>query len=409
MRKYRNEGIQQGVSIDSGGQFVNLRSFFLGMLIGCISACSGQNPQSESEAPWLNTRTIEDELFFSFIQRANDIASAQGYNHAEVAQGAFIAVQAPFEYWQWIAVLFDAKGNAYALQQRFVRVRISSSAAKADDSQWQFSEVVATDYQLNIQNKKGPETHKQAQRVALDLAGADSAIQAIWVGAYRATAESEASINELQNCNRSYELTMPKLNALFNSAICPEIENTNAFSVSSGAAMPVHGTYKLDSGVVNLSGHGWFMHGWGVPPVMNNSAVLIDRAWLMLNDRQDLQMLRTRRRSGRGPSLTSGSLRAVGSVSDNIEVNPQWRLDTDTNSSNESDIHSRDGTDVQIDEQNNEPPMSLTLVPFVQHTSIDQGPPTSLFNAGALPRLQAVLVEGSHAGAGFVELQPSVK
>jgi len=409
VRKYRNESIQQDVSIDSGGQFVNLRSLLPGLLIGCITACSGQNPQSKPEAPALNSRKVEDELYFSFIQRANDIATEQGYNHAEIAQGAFIAVQAPFEYWQWIAVLFDAKGNAYALQQRFVRVRISNSVAEAIDSQWQFTEVVATDYQLNIQNKKGPETHSQAQRVALELAGTDSAKQAIWVGAYRATAESEASIKELQNCNRSYELTMPKLKASFSSAICPEIENTKAFSVSSGAAMLVHGTYQLDSSVVNLSGHGWFIHGWGVPPVMNNSAVLVDRAWLKLNDGQDLQMLRTRRRSGRGPSLTSGSLRVIGSVSDNIEVNPQWRVDTDANSCNESDIHWYDGTDVQIDGQNDEPPMSLTLVPFVQHTSKQQGMPTSRLNAGALPRLQAVLVQGSHAGAGFVELQPSVK
>lgn len=393
-------------------------SLLLSLLTVCLSACSGQNRHSAAGGGTDNAPSVSDEQYFALIGRANDIASQQGYQPIAAGQGAFIVTEAPFEFWQWMAVLFDAQGKAYALQQRFVRLRLTGSAAESD-SKWQFSEMMASDYQLSIQGNESAATHRQVQRVALELAGINSVEQAVWVGAYGVKAHNaghrdyvkgasvrDDSDNSSGNsitppgCNESYELSLPQITATFSSLACSDIENTKLFSIETGAAMPVVATYTIDDNLVDLTGHGWFTHGWGVPPLIDASAVLIDRTWMVLNEQQDVQLIRTRRRSGRGQTLTSGLVRAIGLPQKVHDVNAKWQDTSGTQSlqfEDESALIQQASWEVQITAQPDIQAMNLTLVPL--HS------PQKSSGSNALPQMQPVLVHGSHSGAGFVDFR----
>ena len=393
-------------------------SLALGLLLGFLTACSGQNGHSGASGRVDTPPVVSDEPFFSLMQRANNILSQQGYQHVASGKGAFIVAEAPFEYWHWMAVLFDTQGKAYALQQRFVRLRLSGSAAESD-SKWQFSEMMASDYRLSIQDSESADTHSQVQRVALELAGANSVEQTVWVGAYGVTAHEAGHRDLLKNgflhsdtqnrtensitpthCSESYELSLPQITATFNASACSEIESTKQFSIKAGAAMPVVAAYKVGDDLVDLTGHGWFIHGWGVAPLVNDSAVLIDRTWLLLNEQQDVQLLRTRRRSGRGQAITSGSVRAVRLPQKVVAVNAQWHDTGDTQSLRVDGAGShlqRASWELQIAARPDVPAIDLTLVPL--HASVI----SSGFNA--LPQMHAVLIQGSHSGAGFVDIR----
>lgn len=313
------------------------------------------------------------------MSRARTIALAQNNDNAKNAlmlnPNDFIQTDAPFELWMFLAMVTDDDGRRYVLQQRTIRLRVDES--KANNSEWDFNEVFAVDYAIDHLYDNSNQSHSLAQRAALELAGTDVEQLRVWVGAYA------VEVSRTTGCKQSYFLNNPNLQLQFDQHQCAPIENTKTFAYSRSVAMPVVGSYRTDEKELAVSGHGWMIHGWGVPPDASAAAVVIDRAWLLLDEQADVQLQRTRRRSGRGPTKTIASMNDIeanqaaqvplvdSTLADNAD-SMQWRFIAPAN---------------EID---------VTISSAIKSTHLESWQQQQWFGF--------VEVAGSHTGYGFINL-----
>lgn len=227
-----------------------------------------------------------------------------------------------------MAVLHDESGLDYAVQQRLLRVRVGDNKqqnnagnSQSTPSGWSYSEVIAIDYtlqEMSLGAATGVQRSAQfAERVALDLAGADADNNnnKVWVGAYGLSQQKNgiaATDNEgVDNgCNNRYLLEVPNVELAFTQSECSLLTAVDTVSLRTGPPMQVSGFFDSDSGRKKLTGYGWLIHGWGLPD-FEPPAVLIEQAWLQLNKQWAVELKRTKRSSGRGTRITDGSIRPL--------------------------------------------------------------------------------------------------
>ena len=399
------------------------------ILLFCIG-CSGDG----RDAAGAVEASSQQNIYAQFQQRAQAFAQtlpARTLSTPTINDVAsFVHADAPLEFWLFLAVLSDQHGNDYALQQRFARLNLAPRSvtplAEVDESQWSYSNVVAMDYQFDHLTSGQSEAYTQAQREALDLSGASVEQRRVWLGAFHAQ-DHASSV-----CDTLIEVSSPQLSLRFGNdtsasasastststststvagdpSSCEEssaasIVRAADFAVSRGPAMPVSGSYRSADQNLNLSGHGWVVQGWGVPPNASVSAVVLDRAWLLM-ERGDLatstlsvQLQRSQRASGRGPRITSGTLYTLGNgLSRHVEPTefPLELIDDASKLENE----------VPLSWQLNsaEQDMALTLTPVASSIEKPSLPGQSWFGL--------VVIDGTHQGYGFVDysLQSNLK
>lgn len=368
-----------------------------------IVACSDANV-SDAQT---NAKTAGLNIYGQFVDQARtrgaSANSGQSASAPNQASAAFVHLGEPFEFWIFLAVLHDQSGNYYALQQRFAKLSVGVDLAEVSDSEWNYSDVVALDYQFDHLTIGRTDKHTLAQRAALGLSGADATASRVWVGAF------DALNSATTPCQQSVQLTSPQLNLLFLAPMsrtpasdapnseqmscngAPTVERLAAFSVSRGSAVPVSGNYQLDEKNIDLTGYGWTTHGWGVPPDSSKAAVVFDRAWLLLDDQIELQAQRSRRASGQGPRITTGSISNLNTTSIK-EVSNGGSLSIEL-----TDAESKSVGNVPLSWQVESPSvaLSLSLSPVSNQPTEASLPGQSWFGV--------VSVDGSHDGYGFVD------
>lgn len=377
-------------------------SFLLLLLVSC-------SEQSRS-LPNLAEDELNKQRYVQFLDQSRRIALAQKALGPSIAnaenQRAFLQESAPFEVWVYLAIVADDEGDHYALQQRFVRLRVKQPVATAA-SEWDFSQVLAVDFQLNHLETQTTQVQSIAQRAALDLAGADELLSRVWVGAYSAqrldasplveteTALDSDSVSTL-TCDQSIALQAPRLSLNFTQTQCPKSEQTADFTYLSSVSMPVSGEYQVEDKQLHLHGHGWIMHGWGVPPDTKSSAVVFDRAWLLFEGGAELQLQRSRRRSGRGPEKTIGNYRSVN-ASHRLDKSAELSLLADASFVDDSSDVNKTGVHKNY---RFTAPANLIDIKLTPKTPVQ-------VNVQQADRLDVVRIEGSHSGYGFLDLGAS--
>ena len=303
-------------------------SFQLAILFSGVllfgSGCSDRDAEQVIGA----VNPLQQNLYTQFERRARTLAadartrvsSTPVPNHDAAL---FIHPLEPVEFWVYLALLRDEQGQRYAVQQRFARLQIVAETGEktltTGQSQWDYTHILAIDAQFKHLTGDLKEVHTDAQREALTLAGVDEPDQRVWVGAF------DSRIDSSSICQKTIVLNSPQVSLRFGgvdraSATCednsvPQPAQIAGFSVLRSVALPVTGRFVRDAQAVSLAGYGWVVQGWGVPPDASSAAVVFDRAWLLMDNDMSVQLQRSRRASGRGPRISSGSVYRITSPS----------------------------------------------------------------------------------------------
>lgn len=378
-----------------------LRKFYQPVKAGVIGCCLVLNAacsDRETAETSYKTTTAGDALYNQLVararQRSGKFNGEKLVTSTNPEPSAFVNEDEPFELWVFLAILRDQHGNIYASQQRFARLTLKSDLESVSTSEWNYSDVMALDFKFDHLADGTSEQHAFAHRAALGLSGVDKTAKRIWIGGFDARDSSTSA------CQKSIQLTSPTLDLQFgtlatdqmsckDSELAP-VERVASFTVSRGFALPVVGRYQIDQQSLELNGHGWVVHGWGAPPDSLNAAVVFDRAWLLLDGQIDVQVQRSKRASGRGPRITTGTVRHLDT---NVMVAP----DRGTFSGELTDNNTKS-------DHNN--PMSWQLESLKYNLSLSVEPVSTAASVSNLPgqsRFDVVLVHGSHGGYGFID------
>lgn len=360
----------------SNGLWHILKAVLYGAVLSLIGACSSDLKSSVGQSDAASST----DLYAQYMSQAREIALAQ-HASSPVADAGFIQAASPFEFWLYLAIVSDEAGNTYALQQRFARLRVKEDA-ETKNSEWEFSQIVGVEFSLQRLANNTKQTAQSIQRVALDLAGVDTASGSVWTGPYH----SQALGNDGDACVQKVSLRSPMLDASFHQSQCAAMTKTKELVLTRSNAMPVDGVVRVDDQALAVTGYGWLMHAWGIPPDVQAAAVVIDRAWLLLAEQNELQIQRSRRRSGAGAKITTATLTrlsdALTSKTEVQEFAAQW-----------NDVGASDETVV---------PNSWRFSSDTNDFDISFLPLTVQNETQADAFFHVVAIKGTHAGYGFV-------
>ena len=245
---------------------------------------------------------------------------------------------APLEAREWLAVLRDGDGTVWGLRQRLVRVRVPGAREAApggdgDDgdgagSPWRYAAVLRADGALERADGQ-PLTWSATEREAVGLAGpvadADAATGVeVGVGTGDGTAvgaglevlgHAVASAGALPatGCDVAWTLVVPERARLTGTAAgCPVGGRVAGTAAATLGPFPVTGTLRRgpdegggDGGADEVTGVAWQRLAWGAVPALGGGAVVFDRAVLALEGVGGVELVRSRRASGRGVPRTT--------------------------------------------------------------------------------------------------------
>lgn len=372
------------------------RFCLLGAATLALTACSeGGSQPTRNAADYPDQFRQQAEVIAQGLKRLRESPSTKDWLVDSSTPAAFVQPGAPFETWLFLALMRDQHGRRYAMQQRLARLKVTDERAEAI-SQWNFSDVLALDYRLEpVGGHSAIDTHtvQQADRVALSLAGTSAAQSKLWIGGFTTTKTTKKTTQ--RQCEASYSIQTPQLNLLFEQFSCASEQRASTFLVTRSESMRVSGEYRFQGRDLVLDGRGWLERAWGVPPDTNQSAVVFDRAWLWLEDTADIQLQRSRRRSGRGPMISTGSV-SKPSLSGRSDVGRDQTAPSTLTQVVFADGAAQIGTHTFPSEfRLTEPSHAIDVVLTSTHTPETAG-------GIELNRLMAVAIEGSHTGVGFV-------
>ena len=241
---------------------------------------------------------------------------------------------APLEAREWLAVLRDGDGTVWGLRQRLVRVRVpgaGEASPVADDagtaSSWRYAAVLRADGALERANGRTL-TWSATEREAVGLAGpvgepvddpADgSGTDAAAGRGLGVLGHAVASAGALPatGCDVAWTLVVPGLARLAGTADgCPVGGRVAGTTAATLGPFPVSGTLRRgaddddengEGGTANaVSGIAWQRLAWGAVPALGGGAVVFDRAVLALEGVGGVELVRSRRASGRGVPRTT--------------------------------------------------------------------------------------------------------
>jgi predicted secreted hydrolase len=300
---------------------------------------------------------------------------------APESQHAFIHDEVPFEMWHFFGFTADAQMRQLGYSSRISRLSVRDNNREPQASPWDFTDVMVLESDLVDIESTARHATQQVERVALELAGTDKVTQKVWVGA--TTVEKLAVA-----CATRYRLSLPRhdqsiltLDAAQLSCADSSILRSAVQRSASSMATSLTNTETN----TNSEGRVWLVQAWGWPPDNSNAAVVFDRAWLVLDNDIEIQLQQTKRRSGKGPKTTTGTL---------------WSIDTDTSDLLHEKLYlqwttERNDKSVQWHISNANLGIDIVVEQVVETTL---SPDNRWFGP--------VKISGSHQGFGFMDYQP---
>lgn len=360
-------------------------------LLALLAAC-GDHRQADSDlsSAQVDQTTVVRSLFANAAAPTQDQLASL---HSPESLSEFIHNDVPTERWHIFALIENNDNKQLAISSRISRLNVIEDSSDAAQSLWNFSDVMALESELVEFDQAKRYTRQQTERVALELAGADSRANKVWVGASvieKSSVLDGAIKQDLpnSNCVARYSIDLPIFatpQAKINAEQLNCFESTTLRSAvqmtSNSMAVRLTGDNAGDMG----NGRAWFTHAWGWPVNNDNAAVVFDRAWLILDNDYEIQLQQTKRRSGKGPSSTTGTMWSLNSTVPTLtdkDFSVQWSVNK-TNAT----------VQWRITAEN--PTIDIVVQQAVQSTlSSDErwfGP---------------VKISGSHQGYGFLDYQP---
>lgn len=297
---------------------------------------------------------------------------------------------APIESRQWYALLVDAQGRVHAYQHRFDRIGLQRSPTTSDGdapdaarSAWRFDDIVVAG---GVAATLDGERHswQTAQRVAAGLAhGGDGAPTGDGFVAARVLDQSldfaRTPGRAVDECAGEWTLRLPgSVRLRAQQSVCPTVTHIDGLYLSE--ALPL-----LVRTAAGARGVAWQRHSWGaLPPAPG--AVRFDVATLTLAGVGTVQLVRSRRRSGRGRTVVTAQ--RVGDDPSAPVHTAEWSEPTATAQGERVTIPEL-GVDVRLQR------LALTADAASEFAALMD---TETGWRGAL------FATGSHDGAGFAEL-----
>ncbi len=212
------------------------------------------------------------------------------------------------ELWQWHLQLTDETGQKTGVSGRLVRLAVAPPADReTTQSAWAFSDVYLSLQSLAEPGKPVAGYQSSLVRGALNMAGVDSNPDQVWVRAQRfsLTPLDDCGIQAQVHSSITHEKQHRKLQLTLESDTCP-------VTGSIGGASSIYGylqSVEQVTGVLDdkriVEGSGWIDRVWGELPV-GDGPVVADQFRIRLANHEQIIVVRTRRRSGKGtPQLTA--------------------------------------------------------------------------------------------------------
>ncbi len=194
--------------------------------------------------------------------------------------------QVRFDQWTLSAMIQDVESNTWRwTNQEFIRVGLADKNAAPAASNWGFTDVVGQRYlQYNFNNNEH-EFEVSAERLAMTLA--------------KVTSDS-LSLNDVElnitntGCESILTVHRGDQQSKWNSSVCPERIQLNDAIVETN-------THVFAEGV------SWVSHTYGQLPTAAG-AVVIDRLEIIMPGGKTLNVNRSRRRQGSGPTTVLATL-----------------------------------------------------------------------------------------------------
>ena len=325
---------------------------------------------------------------------------------------------APFEAREWLAVLRDEGGEVLGLRQRFVRAVPEAPVATPDGdatpgarpdsasgaSPWRYAAVLRVDGALERPGV-APERWSLTEREAVGLGALDAGPGF----ALELLGHSLASLDPVpaEGCDTRWRLVVPDVARLEGSSRgCPTGGVAAGTAAATQGAFAVRGT--LADGARTVSGVAWQRLAWGTPPALGGGAVTFDRAVLALEGIGALELLRSRRASGRGvPRTTATALDARARGTGLVEgLALEW-LDRADDGDGDGDGDGDRGGDASTGAPTDLDAGRLRVPALGIDVALRALSPVVAEDDGLERAFRgAVIASGTHRGVGFVERRP---
>jgi predicted secreted hydrolase len=278
----------------------------------------------------------------------------------------------------------------------------TQSVNRVVHSDWEFSGLMRSAVIVDAA-EQGVSQRESIQRIALDLAGHDET--GFWVGADR------LNIDTIEAGRPVYTLRANTANNQFldlrwSLPACPDFQENGLFNRWDSEGVKLSGVIvdgMNGTGVSrSVTGLGFVSHAFGNLE-FTTGAVVFDRLQLLVADssgsRSALSILRSKRRTGRGPKTITATLRPLDNSTRQAvarRITVRW-TDQDTRSSIESGFTYPAA--IRLNDDSGE--FSLLLTPMHGMTEINDTFGTRL--------QEAMTVTGSHQGVGYLDFIPLQK
>lgn len=193
---------------------------------------------------------------------------------------------ARFDQWSISSMVQDPVSNAWRwTRQEFFRVAIVEKDAPPSLSKWGFTDIIGQRYTHHDFGSGERATDISAERVAMTLATVTKEVLSL---------HNVSLTIKNQGCQSSLTLQRDEESMLWQTVTCPERFLVNDAVVESTRTVLPNGTR-------------WISHTYGQLPT-GTGAVIIDRIQVMMPDGDTLNINRSRRRSGSGPTTVAATL-----------------------------------------------------------------------------------------------------
>ncbi len=312
---------------------------------------------------------------------------------------SFIHETALFESWRALSLLSTENNDAIVVNQRFTRLALNKENAANSESAWRYQYLQQLGFSLstfaamedvadNISASMPSSDVNESllAREALGLSGVSKDNAKVWNGAFELRQlRSAKTSGSNAACHDELRLESPPLSLQLNNFQCEDTQAIGSLFYKNQYAAQVVG--QLKPSMHNVRGIAWVEQVWGASLRLPGGAVYLDNAWLLLNQNSPLRITRSRRKSGRGPVISTAVLGGVDST-----VTTSFNISFDTGSQQLTKHGAIDFSNWRI---HSESPQIELYVSAAKRIKNDLD-----FNRALI----AVRFSGTHEGVGLIEM-----
>ena len=233
---------------------------------------------------------------------------------------SFIHEAALFESWRALTLLSTENNDAIVVNQRFTRLALNKENVANSESAWRYQYLQQLGFSLSTfaamedvaDNSNATMPFSDASesllaREALGLSGVSIDNARVWNGAFELRQlRSVETSDSNAGCHDEVLLESPPLSLQLNDFQCDDTQAIGPLFYKNHYAAQVVG--QLKPSMRNVRGIAWVEQVWGASLELPGGAVYLDNAWLLLDQNSPLRITRSRRKSGRGPVISTAVL-----------------------------------------------------------------------------------------------------